>query len=252
MSVMLNTYSMFTEEELKTMFTNEKGELNVYGYNTAKAQTQDQFSTMGNFVKTGESAIFFVSPMVYEELNLKKLAQPLSKLYDSTPANAYDEYSVYLKDTAFYQYFEGKDALLGTLAALFDEKYEELIPTLEDIPDSFGKLVYLNTKLFQMIENSISIELLSNLLGTQLFAKGEKHLLDRSRTYFKLLLRIVKSGQERGEIRTDLSANEIVKAYALLERAFMYDWCLCSGEYSLVSFSAPLMQSFLATYKNNI
>ena len=88
------------------MFTNENGELNVYGYNTAKAQTQDQFSTMGNFVKTGESAIFFVSPMVYEELNLKKLAQPLSKLYDSTPANAYDEYSVYLKDTAFYQYFE--------------------------------------------------------------------------------------------------------------------------------------------------
>ena len=153
---------------------------------------------------------------------------------------------------SFYHYFEGKDALLGTLAALFDEKYEELIPTLEDIPDSFGKLVYLNTKLFQMIENSISIELLSNLLGTQLFAKGEKHLLDRSRTYFKLLLRIVKSGQERGEIRTDLSANEIVKAYALLERAFMYDWCLCSGEYSLVSFSAPLMQSFLATYKNNI
>jgi hypothetical protein len=72
MSVMLNTYSMFTEEELKAMFTNEKGELNVYGYNTAKAQTQDQFSTMGNFVKTGESAIFFVSPMVYEELNLKK------------------------------------------------------------------------------------------------------------------------------------------------------------------------------------
>ena len=106
MTVMLNTYSMFSEEELRKMFTNENGELNVYGYNTAKAQTQDQFSTMGNFVKTGESAIFFVSPMVYEELNLKKLAQPLSKLYDSTPANAYDEYSVYLKDTAFYQYFE--------------------------------------------------------------------------------------------------------------------------------------------------
>ena len=100
-----------------------------------------------------------------------------------------------------------------------------------------------------MIENSISIELLSNLLGTQLFAKGEKHLLDRSRTYFKLLLRIVKGGQERGEIRTDLSAIEIVKAYALLERAFMYDWCLCSGEYSLVAYSAPMMKAFLSTYR---
>ena len=106
MSVAINPYSIFTEEELKALFTNEKGEFNVYGYNTAKAQTQDQFSTLGNFVKTGETAVFFVSPMVYEELNLQKLAQPLSNLYETIPANAYDTHAVYLKDTAFYQYFE--------------------------------------------------------------------------------------------------------------------------------------------------
>lgn len=150
---------------------------------------------------------------------------------------------------SFYHYFEGKDALLGTLATLFDDKYEELIPTLDGAGGAFDKLIYLNGELFRMIENSISIELLSNLLGTQLFAKGEKHLLDRSRTYFKLLLKIVKAGQEMGEIRCDLSANEIVKAYALLERAFMYDWCLCSGEYSLVAYSTPLMRSFLSSYR---
>ena len=28
---------------------------------------------------------------------------------------------------SFYHYFEGKDALLGTLAYVFDEKYEELM-----------------------------------------------------------------------------------------------------------------------------
>lgn len=150
---------------------------------------------------------------------------------------------------SFYHYFEGKDALLGTLATLFDDKYEELVPTLDGMGGAFDKLIYLNGELFRMIENSISIELLSNLLGTQLFAKGEKHLLDRSRTYFKLLLKIVKAGQESGEIRADLSANEIVKAYALLERAFMYDWCLCSGEYSLVAYSSPLMRSFLSSYR---
>ena len=30
----------------------------------------------------------------------------------------------------FYHYFEGKDALLGTLSVLFDEKYAELIPQM--------------------------------------------------------------------------------------------------------------------------
>lgn len=150
---------------------------------------------------------------------------------------------------SFYHYFEGKGALLGTLATLFDEKYEQLIPTLPEGVDSFEKLMYLNRQLFLMIENSISIDLLSKLLSTQLFAKGERHLLDRDRTYFKLLLKIVKEGQARGELTAERSANDIVKAYALCERAFMYDWCLCSGEYSLTEYSNPLMRAFLEHFR---
>lgn len=152
---------------------------------------------------------------------------------------------------SFYHYFEGKDSLLGTLSTLFDEKYEQLIPTIAEQTDSFEILMYLNRELFLMIENSISIELLSRLLSTQLFARGERQLLDRSRTYFKLLLKTVRGGQQRGELRADVSANEIVKAYALCERAFMYDWCLCAGEYSLASYAAPLMRAFLSHYKMN-
>ena len=150
---------------------------------------------------------------------------------------------------SFYHYFEGKDALLGTLSTLFDEKYEALIPEIDRSADSFEVLMYLNHELFLMIENSVSIELLSRLLSTQLFARGERQLLDRSRTYFKLLLKTVRDGQERGELRCDVSANEIVKTYALLERAFMYDWCLCSGEYSLAAYSAPLMRASLEHYR---
>lgn len=173
--------------------------------------------------------------------------------YDKGYENTTIEDIVALSGTSkgsFYHYFEGKDALLGTLSTLFDEKYEELIPKIDDGIGSFEILMYLNHELFLMIENSVSIELLSRLLSTQLFAKGERHLLDRSRTYFKLLLKTVRAGQEAGELRCDVSANEIVKTYALLERAFMYDWCLCSGEYSLATYSAPLMRASLAHYKN--
>ena len=149
---------------------------------------------------------------------------------------------------SFYHYFEGKSSLLGTLSTLFDEKYEELTPSLLQIDDSFEQLMYLNRELFLMIENSVSIDLLSKLLSTQLFARGERHLLDRSRTYFKLLLKTVKAGQACGRLRTDVSSNEIVKAYALLERAFMYDWCLCSGEYSLTAYSSPMLRSYMSHY----
>ena len=170
------------------------------------------------------------------------------KGYDSTTI----EEIVALSETSkgsFYHYFEGKESLLGTLSTLFDEKYESLMPSIPAEYDSFETLMYLNHELFLMIENSISIEMLSRLLSTQLFAKGERHLLDRNRTYFKLLFSIVRRGQERGDIRSDVSANEIVKAYALCERAFMYDWCLCSGEYSLASYAAPHLSAFLSHYR---
>lgn len=149
---------------------------------------------------------------------------------------------------SFYHYFTGKDALLATLSTLFDEKYEALTPTIDPAENSIEMLLYLNSELFFMIENSISMELLGRLLSTQLLAKGERHLLDRNRTYFRLLLRIVREGQERGELRTDLSANDIVKAYALCERGFMYDWCLCGGEYSLCRYSGPMLRMFLTGF----
>ena len=113
--------------------------------------------------------------------------------YDKGYENTTIEDIVALSGTSkgsFYHYFEGKDALLGTLSTLFDEKYEELIPKIDDITSSFEVLMYLNHELFLMIENSVSIELLSRLLSTQLFARGERHLLDRSRTYFKLLFKV--------------------------------------------------------------
>lgn len=149
---------------------------------------------------------------------------------------------------SFYHYFDGKDALLGTLAYVFDEKYEELMLTMDPEMNAMDKLIYLNHELFAMIDGGISLDLLARLLSTQLLARGEKHLLDRNRYYFKLLRQIVDEGQEAGQLRTDRTANEIVKAYALWERALLYDWCLCGGEYSLVAYTDSVTPAFLQSY----
>lgn len=149
----------------------------------------------------------------------------------------------------FYHYFEGKDALLGTLSTLFDEKYEALTQTMDRSANAIDTLAWLNRELFAMVDNSVPMELLAGLLSTQLTTRGEKHLLDRNRYYFRLLREIVIAGQERGEIRSDFSVNEITKAYAMMERALMYDWCLCSGEYSLCKYSQTMMGMFLEGYR---
>ena len=150
---------------------------------------------------------------------------------------------------SFYHYFDGKDALMGTLAYVFDEKYEELIPALDPNMGALETLAYINHELYVMIEASVSIDLLTRLLSTQLLARGEKHLLDRSRVYFRLLRRIVRQGAERGELRREVSVDELVRAFAMWERAQLYDWCLCSGDYSLVSYAEKMTPLFLESFR---
>ena len=106
-------------------------------------------------------------------------------------------------------------------------------------------LIFLNRQLFEMIENTVDIELIKRLYSTQLLTKSEKQLLDHNRVYYRLLRKIVLAGQEKGDIVTTLSANDIVKYYAFCERAIIYDWCLCNGDYSLSDSAATLLPFFL-------
>ena len=145
------------------------------------------------------------------------------------------------------------DRILGEIEDInvFDEKYEQLQETMDPALHAIERLIYLNHELFAMIDGSISVDLLTRLLSTQLLAKGEKRLLDRNRTYFKLLRRIIVEGQAAGQLRTDRTVNEILRAYALWERALMYDWCLSNGEYSLVTYTDSVTPMFLESYRNS-
>ena len=146
---------------------------------------------------------------------------------------------------SFYHYFATKDDLLGSLSYLFDEKYEELMETMDPSLSPIEQLILMNRELFLMIENTVSVSMLSQLFSSQLTTKGEKYLLDPDRTYYKLLRRIAVEGKQQNLFRSDLSVNDITKAYALFERAMMYDWCISSGNYSICQYSEKMLPLFL-------
>jgi len=138
---------------------------------------------------------------------------------------------------------------LGSLSYIFDEEYERLQNEMDENMNAFDKLLYLNSKLFEMIEDRIDIDLLTRLYSTQLITKGEKHLLDNKRVYYKLLRKIVTDGQKKGELVEEMTVNEIVKLYAMCERSLLYDWCLCNGDYSLKNYAKTVMPVFLNSIK---
>lgn len=150
---------------------------------------------------------------------------------------------------SFYHYFESKDALIGSLAYLFDEKYTELEKELDYSKNAVDNMLYLTRELCMMIENNIDIELLSRLYAQQLSKRGEKELLDHSRMYYRLLKKLMILGQERGEITREKTAAELVRIYAIAERALLYDWCLHGGEYSLTEYAGTIMPLLLSSIR---
>ena len=152
----------------------------------------------------------------------------------------------------FYHYFKGKEALLNSLSDLFDEKYEELAAVIDPAMSAYDKLLYLNHELFYMIETSVDIDLLAFLYSSQLTTKGKKSLSDSKRFYFKWITEILEDGLADGEFTDTSSAKELMKIYAMFERALLYDWALFRGKYSLSEYSSRLLPHVLDTFVNGI
>ena len=56
---------------------------------------------------------------------------------------------------------------------------------------------------------------------------------------------------EKGELCSTFSGTEIVNAYAMRERALMFDWCLGGGEYSLVSYTEKMTPLFISQFSSS-
>lgn len=165
--------------------------------------------------------------------------------YDGTTVDEIVDLSGTSKGS-FYHYFDSKDALLSSLSYLFDEKYDSLQHCIDYEKNVFETLIYLNQELFDMIENRIEPSLLSLLYSTQLASKGDKSLLDQSRLYYRLLRKLVILGQERGELTDTMSVNDIVRLYAMCERAILCEWCLADWNFSLKFYAKQMMPMMLS------
>ena len=111
LTVLLNDFSIYTEEELRTLYTDEDGVFSAAGYSTAKQINSDHLKNYGTYVMTGESAVWLVSEYVYDYQNLKEIAVPLSELFESRPESAYDDYAIRLCETELYAYYDALKVL---------------------------------------------------------------------------------------------------------------------------------------------
>ena len=57
------------------------------------------------------------------------------------------------------------------------------------------------------------------------------------------------SGEDAVDETFRIERSEIVRAFAMWERAQLYDWCLCGGDYSLVAYAEKMTPLFLESFR---
>ncbi|MCJ7834461.1 TetR/AcrR family transcriptional regulator [Cuneatibacter sp. NSJ-177] len=183
--------------------------------------------------------------MVKKESTKNKIARIAWKLfhekgYENTTIDEIISESGTSKGS-FYHYYSGKDELLSALSSIFDAKYEELIQTLDPEMNSYEKLLYLCIQVHRMVEKEIPMDLLASMYASQVVKKGDKHLVDQNRYYYRIVNQLVDEGQRRGQITRDLPYYEVTRLYVLAERALIYDYCISDGSYSLEENTKKMM-----------
>lgn len=162
--------------------------------------------------------------------------------YDATTVGSVIE-KADVTEEEFYRYFKCKDDLEHTLGDLFDEKYAQLMVSMNPRYSFREKLVYLNRELFELIEKHVPFELISHIYAGK--SVEQQEMLNSERFYYKLITRIVRDGQSAGEFAADVSAKELADDYASLERGIIYDWCVKGGTGSLISKGKLMISMYM-------
>jgi len=161
----------------------------------------------------------------------------LEKGYENTTVNDIIKKAGTSKG-GFYYYFKAKEELLNYLYAIFDREYEKFYKNMDKTLNSLLQLKLLSQCVCFYIETNVSVELLSALYQWQLAEKKQESFWGADRDYVKLIKKIIMEGQERGEIRKDITVDELVHHVLLLERGVLMDWCVQKGAFSIGHFGS--------------
>lgn len=148
-----------------------------------------------------------------------------------------------VSEEIFYRNFSQKDDLEHTLGDLFDEKYAQLMVSMNPRFSCYEKLVYLNKEMFTMIETQVPFHLVEHIYVGM--PQERQELLNKERFYYHLIPEMIEEGQRTGEFSTEETPDSLADTYASLERGLIYDWCVKGGRESLSEKGQKIMPVFL-------
>jgi len=136
---------------------------------------------------------------------------------------------------SFYTHFRAKEHIFIEQFRKIDNYYEDWEKNHKKSDCASAKLLSFVKGLTYFVFEDLHLDILKVVYTSQisLTSSVPKLLSDKTRPYFLIVGRIISQGQQEGEFRTDLTAEEIAELIARFIRGLLYDWCLFEGSFDL-------------------
>lgn len=139
---------------------------------------------------------------------------------------------------AFYVHFGSKDYLIAALIADYVEKvdldYKSFLESIAPDLKASDKLIQLAGKIADITNSTIGYDNMKFLYAAQLTRTINTDTVSGyNRGIYQMLSEIISTGQQQGELKTDLSPDVISKHCILALRGLFYEWCIRYPDFDL-------------------
>ena len=143
---------------------------------------------------------------------------------------------------AFYHYFSSKNDIFAEIFRKADDYFTQVIDELkkESVPE----------QIVEYFDHYARFNAASGAEMTQsLFNPKIKFFIKEGRPMLTILQDLICRGQEKGELRADASAEELVRFLFVMARGVVFEWSLYNGGYDLEATMHKYIERLVSTFK---
>lgn len=146
---------------------------------------------------------------------------------------------------AFYNHFKSKDQIILEEFMRMDEHYLKVAQDISGLESSREKLRVFNREAIKLMSD-LGATMLKVVYHSQIAPNMKRPYLTNSRrSLYRITNQLIREGQERGEVRSDLQSEEMASMFINCFRGQIYHWCLSNGSFDLMETCGKLMDILL-------
>jgi AcrR family transcriptional regulator len=147
---------------------------------------------------------------------------------------------------SFYTYFATKSDIITEEFLLIDEFYERKLPEIRRLKSARSRLTAFTRFQLEYIHSKMGYQTLAILYMNQLSVLDNKKFLTKpTRPLFRIPRDIIAEGQQRREIPTLYSAEELALWMSRSMRGFFLDWAISGDAIDIRAEGMAFFKSFV-------